>query len=307
MSAGDEPARVLLAAAPARLEVLRPLFVSAVLRGWEPVEADTVQRAHFIGQLYPCEAVVVDADLIHEGGWPWLQAQHMPLLLLGDSWPPALPQPRTSVWSRLPRDVVAGSPSLLAETLEHLRQVADVRTGQALTEAALRESRRQIDRLIDLLWQVVPGELPGQWLSQRHMLERCDEEIARSQRHGAPLSVVLGEVSSAKADVEGLSTRWMAERICCTKRRSDVAGQYGLRGFMLLLPSTAATGAAACCRRLHQVLLAAPPVSEAPTLAIQPSFGIAECTKEARTVQSVLRVAEEGLEQARREGAPAVP
>ena len=51
-----------------------------------------------------------------------------------------------------------------------------------------------MERLVNRLWETVPSETGPSWFTQRHMLERLDEEVQRVKRHGGPLSVVLGEV-----------------------------------------------------------------------------------------------------------------
>jgi diguanylate cyclase (GGDEF)-like protein len=305
MSARDEPARVLVAAAPSRLEQLRPLFAS-LLRGWDVIEADSLHRMYFLDQMHPCDALALDTALVRDSDVSQLRgAVRKPVVLLGEAdLPPAL-QLRAASWTWLPFESVLRCPPLLGSTLGHLAEVAALQDRQAQLQAALRGCQQQVDGLVDLLWQVVPGELPGPWFSQRHMLQRCAEEVARSQRHATPLSLVLGEFRlhpSHGGDEAGPRGRQVAETICRLKRRSDVAGQYGLDGFMLLLPSTAAAGAVACCQRLHQGL-AGTPSGEAAT-RLQVAFGVADCPSTAATVEGLLRQAEEGLGRARAGGVP---
>src|SRR2546429_442418 len=79
------------------------------------------------------------------------------------------------------------------------------RRAAALVEE-LGAATRRIERLAGMLWEAVPGQGRAPWFPQRYMLERLEEELARAQRHGGPLSVVLGEVrpggacSSAEQD-----------------------------------------------------------------------------------------------------------
>src|SRR5262249_7399441 len=123
----------------------------------------------------------------------------------------------------------------------------------------LRDCHCQVTRLANLLWEATPAAGRPPWFSQRYMLERLQEEGCRSERHGNPLSVVLGEVWVAQeeplADEEpGPISRWTAERVNRNKRRCDVAGQYGPQGFLLLLPHTPPQGAVTFCRRLQGLL-----------------------------------------------------
>jgi GGDEF domain-containing protein len=71
-----------------------------------------------------------------------------------------------------------------------------------------------------------------------------------------------------------------------------VAGQYGERGFLLLLPHTSSEGASEVCRRLRRDLQQGP-------WRLHVSFGVASYSSEHRTPKSLLRLAEEGLDTAR--------
>jgi GGDEF domain-containing protein len=135
------------------------------------------------------------------------------------------------------------------------------------------------------------------------MLERLEEEVARTQRLGGPLSVVLGEMrldtgGRLQPDQAHRVASWIAERIGGGKRRCDVAGQYGLHGFMLLLPQSSADQAEAACRRLR-TLLAAPPHADLPP--VHTCFGLASVPADRPSVQGLLRCAEERLQEARGE------
>jgi GGDEF domain-containing protein len=126
------------------------------------------------------------------------------------------------------------------------------------------------------------------------MLQRLDEEVARARRHGGPLTVVLGEVHAGAA---GREAALAAERVGRAKRRCDVAGQYGLHGFMLLLPRGSEAEALGCCRRLRALLEQPPPGGPAPPA--HACFGVAAFSPAAATAQGLLSRAEERLEEAR--------
>lgn len=156
-------------------------------------------------------------------------------------------------------------------------------------------------RLVNLLREVAPFEGRAPWYTQRYMLERLEEEIVRAQRYGGSLTVVLGEVDVEESEETvhgevGQAATWIVEQISRTKRRCDVAGQYGPQGFMLLLTQTDEKGASHCCQRLRQHL-------EHPAGLLDSSgslhvhFGIASFAAGARSVKSILRRAEEQLER----------
>ncbi|HZT80145.1 MAG TPA: diguanylate cyclase, partial [Gemmataceae bacterium] len=177
----------------------------------------------------------------------------------------------------------------------------DVRRRARLAGEALHECRRQVSRLVGLLWEASPVDGRARWFTQRHMLERLHEEVSRAERHGTLLSVVLGEVETERGapgrDAPQLAA-WTAEQITRAKRRADVAGQYGAHGFLLLLGHTSEAGAATCCERLRECLQESPPPAglRGP---LRVHFGIAGYSPEVATSQGLLGRAEERLELAR--------
>jgi GGDEF domain-containing protein len=131
------------------------------------------------------------------------------------------------------------------------------------------------------------------------MLQRLHEEVARAKRHGDTLSVVLGEtLSDARTppEVSAQLTAWTALQIANAKRLGDVAGQYGLGCFMLLLPQTSNEGALHCCRRIRSLLERPTKASPAPVRVV---FGVASLCADICGGQALLCRAEERLELAK--------
>jgi diguanylate cyclase (GGDEF)-like protein len=297
MSASLQRRRVVLAAGEGERRDLRKLFASEALRHWDVVEADSLERARFLRQLEPADVLLVGAGLA--SGFDWLGSRpDDPVLFVADAAPEAVEEAlRQGAHGWLPRSAVMNRPGILAAGLERLTALRDC---CAMCAEALRECRRRTDRLTDLLWQAVPGEGPECWLTQRHVLERLSQEVARSQRHGTPLSVILGELEMPAGIREGspMPSRWMAERVSEAKRRSDAAGQYGLSGFLMVLPQTPEAGAVVCCRRLRQLLCDKLDEDGSPPRWTT-HLGIATLAPHTNTISSLLRHAEESLDQDR--------
>jgi GGDEF domain-containing protein len=275
---------------------------------WDVVEASSIQQARFVQEAQPCDVAAVDGGLAGPG-WgealAWLAGQvPAPVVLVAGAAVEVVLEGLRQGASWLPADAARRHPELLAGLLEQAAWLGQERQRAGFHAAALRDSHARVDRLLGLLWEAVPGEGPARWLSQRHMLERLDEEVARTLRHGGPLSVVLGELCPdggerlAPAQL-GRLAGWMAGQVGRHKRRSDVAGQYGLGGFMLLLPRVGPAEAAAACRRLDG-LLRHPAHEGLP--AVHACFGLAGVPEDLPSVQVLLRRAEERLDQSR-EGA----
>jgi diguanylate cyclase (GGDEF)-like protein len=298
--------RVLLAAEEQERAEFRELFQTESLRNWEMVEADSLERARFVLQMDPCDVLLLDCKLYRNGGsadLSWLAGQRgVPVVFLADgeaeTVASALKQ-GAHYW--LPRDVAGRHGHVLEVMLKQAAEFGDLQRRGQETSDALEECRRQVSRLVSLLWEAVPGEGRARWFSQRHMLERLEEEVSRAQRYGSPLAVVLGEVeTSARGripnDKEQQAAAWTVEQLSRIKRRSDVAGQYGLQGFMMLLPHTNNSGATGCCRRLRTIFEQSSETA-GPFGALRVCFGIACFSTDASSVKGLLSRAEERLEQ----------
>src|SRR5262249_27341017 len=243
--------------------------------------------------------LLLDEGLARREGWAgltWLTAQEKtPVVLLAAGDPGVITAAlRAGVQQWLPRDFALQHPDLLAATLE---QAARWGTRRGVRRASAGgEAHEQVSRLVDLLWEAGPVSDRSRWLTQRHVLERLDEEVARAERHGTPLSLALAEVQGrwpegSPGRDELPLTAALGERIAGGIRRGDVAGRYGREGFLLLLVNTPGSGAEACCRRLQGLLGQA---------RAQIHFGIASHAADLRTPQALLGRAEQQLEHARR-------
>jgi diguanylate cyclase (GGDEF)-like protein len=297
--------RVLLVGADA--EVQR-LFAQPALAGWDAVGIDSSMAAPLLKST-PCELLLATENHHRQvglDGIEWLaQQQAMPILLVADLPADTVAQAYVrgaSLW--LPRHQVLEHPSLLAGALHRLAEWKEIQERHLTARRSLEECRRQVNRLVALLSRTGTLDEDNQWYTQRHMLERLHEEIARAQRHATPLSLALGEVRSLYGEELAQDwadlVDWTAARLARGKRRCDIIGQYGVDGFMLLMTHTPSVGGLTCCRRLQEYLEMSPEPGKGPRGPVQAYFGVAGFSPEAATVQRLLRVAEEHLEAARR-------
>jgi GGDEF domain-containing protein len=307
MSVEVERRRVLIAAATGELEALAEPFARGLVEGWEAGDAETFEQARFLLQHDTCDALLVDHSLLRPDdadGLDWLSRQQAPVVYLAGPDPAALAAAlERGAGGWLPRELALARPALLAAVLNQAAARGDLRRSHRRLGEALGECRRQVRRLVTLLWAQSPAESHPRWFTQRHMMERLQEEIARTQRHGTPLAVVLGEVRAGDdgllpADAPQMAA-WTAERVTRSKRRTDVAGQYGPGSFLLLLAHTPPAGAAVCCRRLRGVLEGAGPQPDAPPGPVAAYFGISCFDSGRASAKSLLGRAEQCLERAR--------
>ena len=85
--------------------------------------------------------------------------------------------------------------------------------------------------------------------NRRHLEQRLVEEIARCERHGCSLAVILFDLNSFKQvnDTHGHGVgdsvlQAFAERLKKATRGSDVAGRFGVDEFLVVLPECKADG-----------------------------------------------------------------
>jgi diguanylate cyclase (GGDEF)-like protein len=300
--------RRLLLVAPAEQRA-RLLLALVNQDRWKPAEADSLEQARFVLQVQACDLIMVDGDMANPDqgeGLAWLRDQvAAPVVVVGDAAPERIVEALRlgALW--IPGAAV-DHPGLFSALIEQAVGHGDEQQQAAADRAALRDAQAHVDRLLELLWEAVPGDGPVCWFTQHYMLERLDEEAARCQRYGSALAILLGERRATPGErlhpeqAQYLANQ-MTERIARSKRRCDVAGQYGLHGFMLLLPQATTAEALGACNRLRGVL-AHPPHAELPP--IHACFGIASLPGDTPSVQGLLRRAEERLEQERGEETP---
>lgn len=296
MTDAQEPDRVLIVASDDKRPPVVELFATPRIIGWEVVEADSFEVAGTLLVQGPVDVLLVDhsvyrADLDQEL-MRLREGREMAAILLAGSSPTQLARAlETGVQQWLPRKLALSHPELLQAALDQALRWTQLARHARQAGEAHQECRRQVHRLVSLLWEAVPVDTQTSWLTQRSILERLEEEVARATRYRLPFSVVLGEIEGGFSGALSL-TRWITERIRLARRRSDILGRYGSRRFLLLLPQTGEAGAMGCCRRLKVLL-------EDPAHTGTARFGVAHLSSDTPTAQSLLHRAEEFLDLSR--------
>jgi GGDEF domain-containing protein len=296
-------------AAPARrraIVVARPnaraeLVSLAQEAGWAVSEAEGFGHAHFLLSTISVDGAVIWDDVAGPGfldGLVWLaeRLKAPPVLVARRADDAVLAAMRLGVlW--VPPDALRSSTMLLGTMLEQAEELGRRFRAAGETQTALRESETRVERLLSMLWDSAPID-GTRWCTQRHLLERLDEEVERCRRGGAPVTVVLGELATPPdlpADEADRLAGWMAGAVASGKRRCDVAGQYGRRGILMVLPQTTGEQAAGACRRLSRVLAHVPHAQP----GVHACFALAEAAGKAASLPALLRSVEERLERAR--------
>lgn len=143
--------------------------------------------------------------------------------------------------------------------------------------------------------------------SMDHLMER---EVALSERHGNPLSLVMIDMDKFKEinDSHGHAAgdhllKAFADCVRITLRKTDLAFRYGGDEFVIALPQTSITMAQQCVQKLRQAFAAVDFTSAITNLEQPPtlSIGVVERSKQHNvvTLQNLLAAADLALYDAK--------
>jgi diguanylate cyclase (GGDEF)-like protein len=141
--------------------------------------------------------------------------------------------------------------------------------------------------------------------NKRYFLDFLAQEIARAQRSGAPLSLVMFDVDHFKRvnDTYGhlagdAVLKELGRRLSPRVRRGDVLARYGGEEFGCVLASTARDGAVAFAEAMRLRVEAEPVIHEAHTIPITISLGVAELDLAGGVMSSPERLVDELIARA---------
>lgn len=169
----------------------------------------------------------------------------------------------------------------------------------------LADERR---RVRELERQALVDGLTG-LANRRFCADELTKEVARAQRFGEPLALVLIDID----DFKHVNDRWghptgddvlktFASTLQTNVREIDLAGRWGGEEFVLLLPGTDLEGGHELAERLRSALLHKVFLTlEGQSLHVTASFGIA-AFPEAGTQEQLVAAADSALYLAKRSG-----
>ena len=182
------------------------------------------------------------------------------------------------------------------------RMTAASLAGQAVV--ALENAR--LHRIVER--QALVDGLTG-LANRRHADEALASELARAERLGGPVGLILADVDDFKNvnDRHGHPTgdivlRDLAEALRETVREIDTAARWGGEEFAIILPGTDLDGAAQVAERIRETLAAREIVSvDGVPLHVTASFGVA-ASSATTTMQQLIEAADGSLYRAKHAG-----
>jgi diguanylate cyclase (GGDEF)-like protein len=213
------------------------------------------------------------------GRGPWAWDHHWLLVPLHDGAGEVI----GLLWADEPEDRLLPS----HERLQALRVFANQAAASVIASAHLNEVRFLADH--DPLTRL---------LNRRAFVERLDGEVARATRHGHSLALALGDLDGFKelndrfghvAGDEALHE--FARTLQSALRKGDEAFRIGGDEFALLLPDATESDARAALRRVSE-----------QAVNVRASFGVASCPEHAGDPDTLFRLADAALYEAKRTG-----
>ena len=204
-----------------------------------------------------------------------------------------------TVWSEPVDSVLDSDPVQSASFLETILAV----TAWGYGFLSMTSERLQAD--LDRIATIDP--LTGAY-NRRAFMTYAERELARSQRHGTPLTLLLLDLDRFKRvnDTFGhlagdALLRRFSEIVVARLRRTDLFGRYGGEEFCVLLPDTDHRGAAVLAEALRRDVAARPLPFQGHEIAASVSIGVAAC-RSGEVLDAALAAADQALYRAKRNG-----
>ena len=132
--------------------------------------------------------------------------------------------------------------------------------------------------------------------NRRHLIELADGELARAEREGTPLSLVIADIDHFKQINDGLGHD-VGDRVlvhvgellqaCC--RASDTVARWGGEEFLFLLPNTGAEAALNLAERVRRAVAGRPLEAGGAAVACTVSLGVASLGNHETLEEAIAR------------------
>ncbi len=193
--------------------------------------------------------------------------------------------------------------------LATLRDLAAMAEDELRVKALSQEQTALIAERDDLMRRSMLDPLTRTW-NRETILEVLGRELARAERNGTPLSVIMADVDHFKAvndsfghPVGDVVLAGLVSQLRAAVRPYDALGRYGGEEFLVVLPNCDAPAALAIAERMRRRVDVARFGTSAGRLRTTLSLGVATTT-ESRPLprEALIEAADRALYQAKAEG-----
>lgn len=187
----------------------------------------------------------------------------------------------------------------LVDQAMNLAEAISEQTALALTNAKLRQVMRD---------QSVKDALTGLY-NRRFMEESLARELARSQRNGSPVSVIMLDIDHFKQinDLHGhaggdAALRMTAQLLKKSLRTSDLACRYGGEELVMILPDCTKENAVARAQQVCEALRQLNTLEGGHSISVTASFGVATAPENSTEPVELIGMADSAMYMAKRAG-----
>jgi diguanylate cyclase (GGDEF)-like protein len=193
--------------------------------------------------------------------------------------------------------------SYLTQVFNHM--VSSLRRGRAeISQAheALIEKNSELHQL-----SITDGLT--NMFNRKHLMDLFDMEMSRARRYRISFSVLIADIDHFKKinDTYGhlagdAVLRSIADTLRHVVRECDHVGRYGGEEFLIILPSSDATGAIKMAQRIREQISQVSFYNDGNEISITISVGVAQCNDGEDSVAAILGRADSALYQAKASG-----
>ncbi|WP_084480053.1 diguanylate cyclase [Methylomicrobium lacus] len=208
--------------------------------------------------------------------------------------------------------VTGGAPEKFETFVKPLNSwfsIAAYSAGQQCFVAVLENitEHKQIQRSYEQMAQI--DHLTG-LANRRHFTQQAEAELARTLRHGVPLSLLMLDLDNFKRinDNHGHQTgdrvlQTFSDICLSSLRKVDLIGRIGGEEFVIMLPETAIMEAIDVAERLRKTVAdASLPLEDDQALRFTVSIGVSTVNALCVHIDGLLQKADQALYQAKAEG-----
>lgn len=170
-------------------------------------------------------------------------------------------------------------------------------------------AEREVQALHDELREQSTHDALTGLYNRRYLEKTLGRELIVAERHGHPVSVIMGDLDHFKAVNDGYGhlggdevLRVFGELMKRHARGSDIYCRYGGEEFLLVLPQMAQDSAMERAEQLRSAMAAAPVPYGAEMIAVTASFGVATFPRDGRTGDELIAAADRALYAAKAAG-----
>ena len=205
------------------------------------------------------------------------------------------------------------------DVVEGMDSGADDYITKPFNRHELQVRLRAGSRIVDLQEQLVTArealrvQATRDYLTQlwnrSAILEILDRELARSERDGVPVGLVLADLDHFKSindtyghSVGDLALKEASRRMDASIRAYDAIGRYGGEEFLVVLPGADAEATRAQAERMRTAVRSQTVAAPGASLQISCSFGCASTVGGYVSAETLIQCADDALYRAKRSG-----